>query len=234
MSSRVLRRWDQRLEPRVVADRREVLVRPWRSRRARARSRSPPRDARTRRRRGPGGSRSRRGCRARGRCRGSPPAPPARLRRRPRSPSPRGAGRTRGAPRPASPARPGRGVRRTRAASSRPRRRRRRGALSGSRTNTNVPAGASIVSPETVNVARPEETKYSSSWRSAPGPVSSCSRTSSSPAVSARQAFAAERVHVQLAPDRDGHAAVPALGCREGFVQVECGVRGDRHDRFLL
>src|SRR5919204_5367988 len=52
------------------------------------------------------------------------------------------------------------------------------------RTNTNVPAGASTVSPSTSKVAFPSSTTYSSSW---PDPASSCSLISlpSSPGVKA-------------------------------------------------
>ena len=45
-------------------------------------------------------------------------------------------------------------------------------------TNTNVPAGASTVSPSISKVALPSSTTYNSSW---PDPVSSCSPISEPP-----------------------------------------------------
>jgi len=61
--------------------------------------------------------------------------------------------------------------------------------VAGSGTKTRVPAGASSSSPASVKRARPSRTTYSSSWRPAPAPSSSCSSITWRPASRAPYAL---------------------------------------------
>ena len=139
--------------------------------------------------RGRRGSPRRRGCRRGSRCAG----PGRAVRGGCRSRGPIRRSSRSAAPPPSAPtARPRtwpRAARRRRGSRSPPPRRPRSRFVAGSLTKTSEPAGAATVSPSSVNVARPERTRYSSSCPPAPGPSSSCSPMISWPASVARHAL---------------------------------------------